>query len=191
MAEISRTWATIVYQESCKETWIDDLESLKIPCYISPLHDQDVQENNPNELKKPHFHVLLMFQGQKNRKNIMELVQAFGGVGAEKVEHKDAYAKYLCHLCSPGKHVYDIKDVLCLNGAKDYISVIEDSELDKYAILMDIIDFINEYNIFSFADLSDYARQNRKEWFRVIVGKHSYFLWQYFSICYNTYYIWI
>ena len=58
MADVSRTWATIVYQESCKEDWIDDLEQLKIPCYVSPLHDKDISKDGT--LKKAHWHVIIV-----------------------------------------------------------------------------------------------------------------------------------
>ena len=41
----------------------DFLGSLKVPCCVSPLHDRDINELNPDtgevELKKPHFHVIV------------------------------------------------------------------------------------------------------------------------------------
>lgn len=177
MADVSRTWSTIVYQVSCNETWLDDLEQLKIPCYVSPLHDSD--KNEDGSLKKPHWHVMLMFQGQKNRKNIQELVKTFGGVGAEKVEHKDAYAKYLCHLCSPGKHVYDINDVICLNGAPDYAEFCMTNLQDKYELLNQMLDWCNRYSIYYFCELVDYARLHRKDWFRLLADRNSHLLWEY------------
>lgn len=179
MSQSSRTWATIVYEESCKETWVNDLESLKIPCYISPLHDQDVQENNPNEKKKPHFHILMTFNGQKSRKNILELVQTFGGVGAEKIESKEGYLLYLCHLKSPGKHVYDVADVITLNGATEYTEIIQESVLSKYELTNQMLEWCDEYSICYFADLVDYARKNRKDWFKLLVDRNSHLLWEY------------
>lgn len=177
MADVSRTWATIVYQESCSETWLDDLEQLKIPCYISPLHDKDIAEDGSQ--KKPHYHVLLMFQGQKNRKNILELVQTFGGVGAEQVHSKESYLLYLCHLASPGKHVYDTADVICLNGATAYTEVIENTVIDKYEITAQMLDWCNRYTIHHFCELVDYARTHRKDWFRILVDRNSHLLWEY------------
>lgn len=177
MADSSRTWATIVYQESCKETWLDDLESLKIPCYISPCHDQDLTDEGVK--KKNHWHILFLFQGQKNRKNILELVQTFGGVGAEKVESREGYLYYLCHLKSPGKAIYDVSEVITMNGALDYITSISESSESKYELTAQMIEFCNEYSIYYFADLVDYARQNRKDWFRVLVDKNAYLIWQY------------
>ena len=173
----SRTWATIVYQESCSENWLDNLEQLKIPCYVSPLHDKDIAEDGSQ--KKPHWHVMLMFQGQKNRKNIFELVQTFQGVGAEKVEHKESYLKYLIHLNSKNKFLYDSKDVICLNGALDYTIAISENTESRYELTSQMIEFCDEYSICYFADLVDYARKNRIDWFKLLVERNGYLLWQY------------
>lgn len=39
------------------------LSSLKVPCLVSPLHDRDINEMNPDtgevEYKKPHYHVII------------------------------------------------------------------------------------------------------------------------------------
>jgi len=59
----TRNFATVVYPESAPENWFSLLGELKVPCFVSPLHDKDL---NPNgEVKKSHYHVLFAFDGVK------------------------------------------------------------------------------------------------------------------------------
>ena len=55
----TRNWATVVYPESAPENWESALQELCIPAFISPLHDNDLNTNG--ELKKGHFHIMLLF----------------------------------------------------------------------------------------------------------------------------------
>ena len=168
--QTSRTWATIVYPESSADDWIDTLEQLHIPCYVSPLHDQ--------EKGKSHYHVVMIFQGQKNQENIKSIVKVFGGVGQELVHHKKAYLRYLCHLDSLDKHKYDISEVKVLSGAEEYKKVIDDEEVSKYDLMAEMVDWCKE-NTVVFADLVDYAKKERSDWFRVLVDKNSHLIWEY------------
>lgn len=58
-----RNFATMVYPESAPENWREILAGYFIPAFISPLHDKD--KNPTGEPKKPHHHVMLMFEGKK------------------------------------------------------------------------------------------------------------------------------
>ena len=170
MTDRGRIWATIVYEESATEDWMKRLEDLLIPCYISPLHDKDDV--------KPHYHVMMLFDGQKSRKQVTELFKSFGGIGCEYVQSKSAYLAYLCHLKSEGKYKYPIEDVKTLNGAVDYQRAIEDISADRYELMNEIIAWCSE-NTVCFATLVDYARVERKDWFKVLVSGNSHLIWEY------------
>lgn len=58
-----RNFATVVYPDSAPPNWLDILSEHKVPAFVSPLHDSDV--NPTGENKKAHFHVMLMFDGVK------------------------------------------------------------------------------------------------------------------------------
>ena len=60
----TRNFATVVYPESAPSDWIDKLDQLHVAALISPLHNKDT--NPSGEPKKPHYHVLLMFEGVKD-----------------------------------------------------------------------------------------------------------------------------
>ena len=119
--ERSRNFATVVYPESAVDGWINFLEELHVPCLISPLHDSD--QDPDGNIKKPHYHVLLMFEGKKDyEKQIKPIFDSIGAVGREYVHSIRGYARYLCHLDNPEKHQYNIGDVISLSGA-DFIEM--------------------------------------------------------------------
>lgn len=168
----TRNYATVVYPESAPDNWQDILNSFMVPVFISPLHDKDI---NPNGTpKKPHYHVMLMYEGPKTRQQAHELFQQIGGVGTEIVNSLRGYARYLCHLDNPEKAQYDREQVKCLCGA-DYSNAIG-LPTDKYKALSEMMCFCDEYNIDSFYKLSNYAAQNRMDWFRVLADTGSVFM---------------
>lgn len=61
----TRNWAFLMYPESCVTDWQERLTRRCVPCFVSPLHDQDTwtaydeQENEAHkqgEPKKAHYH---------------------------------------------------------------------------------------------------------------------------------------
>lgn len=159
----TRNFATVVYPDSEKtpENWQDILREQIIPAFISPLHDKDTKTTG--EVKKAHYHVVIMFEGVKTIEQAREVFVLIGGVGAEPIKSIRAYVRYLCHLDNPEKAQYKIEDVICCSGA-DYQSMIE-SPQDKYTMIAEMIDFCEQEEIVSYADLLRYARVNNKAWF--------------------------
>lgn len=171
----TRNYATVVYPESAPVDWIDILQKHMIPCIISPLHDKDI--NPGGESKKPHHHVLLLFDGVKTVDQAKEVFQSIGGVGCERVNSIRGYARYLCHLDNPEKHQYSVNDVRCLCGA-DFISVIS-LPSDKYIAIADMLEFCKNNEIYAFSDLVDYARENRQDWFVTLCDNGTYIVKEY------------
>lgn len=174
-------WAFLVYPESANESWIDILGTMCIPCFVSPLHDKDTwtaydeQENEKHkqgEPKKAHYHVMFMFSSAKTYDQVMELVSKVGGTSAVPIEDSKAYARYLCHLGQRNKAIYD-RDLVLQFGGADYAEMIEGTG-DKVKAIMEMETFIEEQGITSYRVLSKYARENRPDWYRVLVwnGRH-------------------
>lgn len=159
-----RNYATVVYPESAPENWKELLSEQFVPAFISPLHDSDI---NPNgEPKKPHNHVMTMYDGKKSIDQAREVFDLIGGVGCEPIKSIRGYARYLCHLDNPEKAQYDPSEVICICGA-DYISTIGLS-IDKYKSIAEMIDYVSENDIFAYSDLLEYARRDRFDWFRIL-----------------------
>lgn len=170
-----RHFATIVYPESAPENWVDILRDSKVNAFISPLHDADV--NPDGEIKKAHYHVLVMFDSPKAPDQFLELITPFGGVGIEKVNSIRGYARYLCHLDNPEKAQYSKDDVLCI-GSCDYLETISLAS-DKYGQIREMIDFCNSEEIYLFSDLLEYSAMNRETWFRCLCDNGAYVMKEY------------
>lgn len=160
----TRNFATVIYPESAPENWQEILVEQFVPAFISPLHNMDV--NPTGELKKEHYHVIIMFEGVKTTDQAKEIFNKIGGVGCEIVQSLRGYARYLCHLDNPEKAQYNADDVRCLCGA-DYSTTIG-LVTDKYKAISEMIDFCCENNVVSYAELLEYCRLNRFDWFRVL-----------------------
>ena len=171
----ARIGACIIYDENLSiDEIVAKIEALHVECYLSPLH---------TDADKPHYHAVFLFDGQKTRDAFKKLVEGFG-VGAEKVNSKGAYLRYLCHLNTADKPTYDVKEVRSLNGAKPYEEAIEDST-SKYVLVGEMVDYISSTRT-SFAGLVDYARAYRQDWFRLLVDSNSRLLGEYIrSKCYS------
>lgn len=160
----TRAWATIVYQESAPDGWRETLQSYMVQAFVSPLHDSDKKDDGT--LKKPHYHVLMMYDGVKTPEQAREIFESFGGVGCEPVQSVRGYARYLCHLDNPEKHQYSPDDVSAYCGA-DYISAI-DQQADKYAAIAQMMQWVAANDVVAYSDLLEYAATNRPDWFRVL-----------------------
>lgn len=160
----TRNFATVVYPDSAPEGWQDILSEQFVPVFISPLHDKDT--NPTGEPKKPHWHVIILFDSTKTTEQATEIFNRIGGVGCEKVNSIRGYARYLCHLDNPEKFQYNQEDVRSLCGA-DYISTIG-LVTDKYKAISEMIDYCMANNIYSYSDLLEYCRMERFDWFRVL-----------------------
>lgn len=171
----TRNYATVVYPESAKDNWLDILSEYHVPCLVSPLHDCD---HDPDGcIKKPHYHVLVMFDSVKTVSQFDEIREAIGGVGHEYVQSTRGYARYLCHLDNPEKYQYDLKDVRALSGADfdDIISLVT----DKYKAIGQMQDFIKDHEMVSYSDFMDYCREYEWSWYKILCDCGTYVIKEY------------
>lgn len=160
----TRNYGCVVYPESAPENWQGILAEQCVPAFISPLHERDVDPQN--QPKKPHYHVLLMFDSVKTADQAKAVFALIGGVGCEVVNSIRGYARYLCHLDNPEKAQYDPNEVRSLGGA-DYQTIIG-LVSDKYKAIREMRAWCKDNDIRSYAELFDYAADNNEGWFRVL-----------------------
>lgn len=175
MAKRFRNFATVIYLDSAPADWQERLFALHVPCFISPYHDQDV--NPDGEIKKPHYHVMLMYDGVKSEDQVKMAFQSFGGVGFEVIQSIRGYARYLCHLDNPDKHQYPIEEVIECSGS-DYLDVIT-LATDTYKAICEMMAWVRDTECYYFALLADYASQYREDWFRVLTHSCTIFMKEY------------
>lgn len=160
----TRTWVFVMYPESMPDNWKDILEELCVPCFVSPLHSEDKEEDGT--LKKAHYHVMLMYSGMQTQKTVKEVADKLNAALPQGVKDPRSMARYLCHMDQPSKHQYNAEDVLQLNGA-DYFTLIM-SSADKYQAVREMIQFCKEQKIYCYADLLEYSAGCNDGWFRCL-----------------------
>ena len=156
-----RNYATVLYPESAKENWKTILQDLHIKALVSPLHDKDV--NDDGELKKPHYHIMYVFDGKKSERQVREINELIGSVGLERVISLKGYARYLCHLDDRDKIQYPVSEVEALGGIS-YEETIKETS-DKYRIAKEILNYCKENEIIAYCDIVDFAMDNNDGWF--------------------------
>lgn len=172
----TRNYATIVYPDSAPSNWLDILSDFHIQAFISPLHDSDTT-NGGQEHKKEHYHVMVMFDSVKTQEQAEELFKHINGVGCLPLNSTRSYARYLCHLDDPNKFQYSTSDVVALGGA-DYMTTIGTMS-DKFGVVKQLIQYINENDVRYFNKLVDYAQENNEMWFDCLLNHSSYFIKEY------------
>lgn len=167
-----RNYTFVVYEDSAPENWRDLLNEQHVPMFISPFHCDD---KNPDETpKKPHWHVVVMFGGKQTEKSAQEISDLCSGVKVQAVKDLSSMARYLCHLDNPEKAQYKTIDVVSFGGANYFEKIERDSDND--ILLDEMMDWCVEQGCFSFFRLANYARKERKDWFRVISSGRTIFL---------------
>lgn len=170
-----RNFATVVYPESAPENWLERLDGLHVPAFVSPLHNQDV--NPDGSPKKAHWHVLIMFAGVKTQEQAQAVISAIGGVGCESVSTVRGYARYLVHADNPEKAQYSKSDVKAFSGA-DY-DAITHLPTDDVKMIREMMEYIRVNQVTSFAMFADICARDHEDWFRALVTKSAYFIKEY------------
>lgn len=176
----SRNFATIVYPESAPADWLSILRDVKVPAFVSPLHDKDKLSIDSVAFKKPHYHIFMMFEGKKNPEQVRDIFRTFGGVGCEVVQSARGMARYLCHLDDPEKTLYSVNDVIEIAGS-DYAKFVD--MVDNLKVIRQIQHWIQDTRCSSFNRLFDYALFNEPQWYRVLCGRSMWVIREYINSC--------
>ena len=167
----TRGYALVIYPESLPTDYIERINNLHMQCLLSPLHDKDT---NPNgEPKKPHYHLMLLFDGPQTEKRAKEVFQEVTGAEVPYVEQLNSIpgmARYLCHLDNPEKYQYPKAEVQEFGGAR-YLELIE-KVADNIEILSRIFDIIEDEDIFSYRKLIQILK-NQPDLFRIATQSNT------------------
>lgn len=166
-------YATIVYPESAPDDWIEKLKEQHIQALVSPLHDKDI--NGDGQLKKPHYHVILLFESLKSEKQVQEISNGFGAVKVIPIHSLGAYSRYLCHMDDADKFSYNTEDVIEIGGVdyKECCRINDNLREEKH--LMDLTQLILDNKIIYFHKVVEIVLEEHEDWFHVLT-KNSYYL---------------
>lgn len=158
---------------SAPDDWITQMANLfKCAFCVSPLHDKDI--NPSGSMKKPHWHVLITFEGPITwtlcYKRLLWLHCAIP-VDAISVSGS---VKYMAHINNPEKYQYDPNDISGYCGFNVIDSLNSYSEKERRDFLADIIYYCVNNQITSYTDLLLYAMDvHRDDWFPVLQRNSS------------------
>ena len=150
-----RNWTFVLYNDSCAKDWQEYLTATGVP-YSYAYHDKDFTEIG--EPKKPHYHVLLCFDGPTTYNTMLDHAKRVGAANdvVQPVGSVRGIVRYFCHKDNPDKHQYPEDIIQCRNGfdPSDYFcmtvtqqkafkrkvtSFIRDNDIEEYAELIDIL----------------------------------------------------
>ncbi len=162
-----RNWTFVLYDDSSVKDWEEYLISTGVP-FAYAYHDKDITE--VGEPKKPHYHLLLCFDGPTTYNTVLEYGKRVGAANdvVQPVGSVRGIVRYFCHKDNPDKYQYEEDVVQCRNGfdPKDYfnltvsqvkafkrkvIEFIQDNEITEYANLIDILMYSDEMDMFDIA----------------------------------------
>ena len=173
----TRNWMIVVYPDSAPSNWRDVLDELHIEWVESPLHEYD--SNATGEVKKPHWHVLLMFGGVKSYEQVMEVIQPLRCPIPQRCHNAKAMVRYMAHLDNPDKHQYSVSDIVA-HGGVDISELLRPSSSERYALIREMVAFVKDKGITEFQDLMDYASMERfDDWFPLLCDNSAYVVGQY------------
>lgn len=172
----TRVWSFVVYPDSVPDGWIEALEKKGIQAAISPLHDQDLwdtddEQHNPEHKagtpKKPHYHVILYYNGVKTSKQVERDIAMFNGYSTPlPVPDVNGYNRYLCHLDQPTKAQYNPAEIIRLNGAAcDLSKHLSPDQQDE--AMNEMVRFIREHNLTEYSDFVFWCQDNNHDWFKL------------------------
>lgn len=184
----TRTWLFLVYPTkemcekfglsydgrdgygSCPDNWREILDSFHVPWVESPLHDADI--NGDGTEKKPHWHIMLLFDSVKSYEQVSIFSSVVNGSFPIKCRSMRGSVRYFLHLDNPDKAQYKRADMHGHCGA-DVDKLLELSTSEKSVLLNQILDFIVEDDIVEYADILDYSRLWRPDWYDLIVSSYT------------------
>lgn len=173
----TRTWAAIVYPDSAPANWRDVLDEQHIEWAESPLHDLDVNPGT-GEMKKPHWHLVLSFEGKKSYEQVAEILAPLGGPIPQRCHSLVGAVRYFTHMDNPEKHQYPASQVIG-HGGFDVATCLAPTKARRYELLAEMVDFIQDNGVTEFMDMMDYARHNRKDdWFPLLCDNSAYIVGQ-------------
>lgn len=158
----TRNWCAVVYPESAPENWKEILDDLHLRWVESPLHDCDT--NPTGEVKKAHWHILLLFEGKKSQEQVAEMLAPLNCPLPQIVHEVRGNVRYMAHLDNPEKFQYSVSDIIGHGGA-DLADLLKPTASERHEIIRQMITWCKDNKIVEFQDLMDYAMDCEPSWF--------------------------
>ena len=136
----SNLWVCVFYPDSAPKGFLDIINSWRIPCLLSPIHNADM--NADESEKKEHIHLMLDFGSGQNKsfKQVKEYTDQLKGTIPIICNCRNAMIRYFIHKDNPEKAQYDYNDLISFSGF-EYEKAFENfsSEIELYKFIEKLI----------------------------------------------------
>ena len=152
------------------------MDELHIEWIESPLHEFDT--NATGEVKKAHWHLLLMFGGVKSYEQVLSVVKPLNCPIPQRCHNAKAMVRYMAHLDNPEKHQYEVSGIKG-HGGVDVAEMLRPNASERYSIIRDMTEYIRSNHVTEFSDFTEYAMlEHYDDWFPLLCDSCSYIIGQ-------------
>lgn len=176
-----RNWWFVLYPDDLPDNFLDVLKSVRAKMVLSPFHNQDT--NSDGSPKKPHYHVMFMFDNYKSEAQLIGLFKSLFGetdtgsipgvatITASNclVHDRGGTVRYLAHLDNPEKYQYDVNEIQGFNGA-DVMELLKHSLSETQDVMKAMQNYIIDNEITELCDFA-VAIENNAEWYLTLTTK--------------------
>lgn len=180
----NRYWVGVLYPESMRPDWRDEMgDILQLP-YAYGVHDLDTDSQSVH--RKDHIHLILAFANTTTYKHALEVFNRLSAEGKKacntiepvtNIRHMYEYLIHNTETCKKkGKHLYPPETRVCGNGF-DIGSYEQISLADKQAIAQDIAKAIKEQKFINIMELYEYVMltYDNSHYFEVLMAHSAFF----------------
>ena len=166
-----RNWAFVIYPESLPKDWKEQLYLSGLSIALSPLHDKDLDPTE--EVKKPHYHVIVMYGNPTTYNNVKNFTDSLNGTIPIPLEQVKGYYRYLTHKDNPEKYQYNENEIELFNGF-EMLDVIDLSATQILSYKMELVEFIIDNDIYEYFDLIVFIK-DLPQHFKQVATTNTYF----------------
>lgn len=152
-----RNWTFVLYPESAPIDWREQLKKSGLMAAISPLHDKDV--NPTGEVKKAHYHVLLVYSGPTTYNSVAKFTASLNATIPQALESVRGMYRYFSHKDNPEKYQYDESEISTINGF-NIADLVELTKSEVNEIKKEVINIIRDVGIVEYSSLVDFLLDN-------------------------------
>ncbi len=159
---------------SVPEDWRKQLQLSGLQYAISPLHDKDELEDGSGKIKKPHYHIIVVYGSPTTYSNVKSMTDRLNSPAPQALEQIRGYYRYLTHKDNPEKYQYDDCDIVT-GGGFDISDFVEITKSEVNAIKSELLGIIKEHNFLEYCDLIDYVQENKDKVYFDVASSNTIF----------------